>query len=240
MTKQSTKVKNQNRRGKRANGRKRNKTLASNPGQLANKPPVVRYTPDVFGFPDRLLTRLRYCDVGFIAMAAGALGNQVFRWNSTFDPDLTGTGHQPLYRDTYAAVYDQYSVIKARAKITLMNYSTSVGILCGVVIDDDASLASVPDTLMEQSHGISSFVTPLSGSKSEWEVSLSWDCQGILNINPFTSETYKTAVGSNPSEVSTLGIWAIPEDFSSTTTLRWKIELEQQVLWSELVTPTQS
>lgn len=46
---------------------------------------------------------------------------QVFRLNSIFDPDYTGTGHQPFFRDMWASQYDYYSVIKTDYEIHVWN-----------------------------------------------------------------------------------------------------------------------
>lgn len=208
------------------------------PNTNVHAPPVVRYTPNVFGFPDRMLTKLRYGDVFNITGTSGALGSYIFRWNSTFDPDFTGTGHQPLYRDTYAAIYAQYAVTRAYAKITVINPSNSYAVVCGVVTDDDTSLSGNFNVLMEQSHGKKVLLTPLSGSKSSHIFEVDWDCKSVLNIDPYSSELYKTAVGSNPTETSTLGVWLINEDGTNTVTCNFIIELIQEVLWTELITPT--
>jgi hypothetical protein len=37
-----------------------------------------------------------------------------FAGNGCFDPDITGTGHQPYYWDTYTGVYNYYSVMGSR------------------------------------------------------------------------------------------------------------------------------
>lgn len=207
---------------------------------LVHNPPIVRFTPNVFGFPDRLYTKVRYCDAINLASISGVVGTYRFRWNSTFDPDQSSVGHQPLYRDTYASIYSKYSVVKAEAKISVYNVDPGIGIICGVLTDDDTSSSSNFQTLMEQSHGINVSLTPLSGSKSEHIFNISWDCASILNIDPFTDDTYKTDVGSNPTSDSSLVIWTTSQDGTSTTQLKIRIELIQHVLWTELLTPTQS
>ncbi len=228
------KIKKQNKKGKRSSRRVNRETREAGATQ------VVRYTPDVFGFPDRLLTKLRYADVLSNSSTSGSLATQIFRWNSTFDPDFTNTGHQPLYRDTYAGVYDQYAVVRARARVIFDNPNAAVGFVIGVVTDDDTTASTTFQTLMEQSHGQRTTLTPLSGSHSSHEFLITWDCAQVLNIDPFTSESYKTAVGSNPTEVSTLVMWSKPIDGSSTAGVQVTIELIQEVLWTELTTPTQS
>jgi len=112
--------------------------------------------------------------------------------------------------------------------------------ICGLLTDDDTSTSTTFQTLMEQSHGKFVELTPLTGSKSEVIISETWDAASFLNVDPYTSEEYKTAVGSDPTEESDLLIWAIPVDGSSTNTLGVTVELIQTVLWSELTTPTQS
>lgn len=207
---------------------------------LVHRPPVVRFTPRVFGFPDRLQTTLKYADTGTITCSTGGVGLQVFRANSIFDPDATNVGHQPMYRDTYAAIYDQYAVVSATFKIRLMNLDTAKIITAGVVIDDDTSVSTNAQILLEQNHGVNTTLTPLSGSQNEWNVTVPWSCQEILNIDPYASETYKTLVGSNPNEVSSVAIWGAAEDASSTVYLHWKVEAVFEVLFTELTTPSLS
>jgi len=68
---------------------------------------------------------------------------------------------------------------------------------------------------------------------------VAWDCKKVLGINPFSSETYKTAVGSNPAEESDLIIWAVDEN-GNTGSVLMNIEIDYLVLWTELTTPSGS
>jgi len=186
-----------------------------------------------------LETRLRYADYHNIAITSGVLTKFTYAWNSTYDPNQSGGGHQPLYRDTFASIYDHYAVVRARAIIRIVNPGTT-SVLCGVVTDDDTTSSATFQTLMEQSHGSTQHLTPISGSKSEVIFRPTWDCVKVLGVDPYSSQDYKAAVGSDPSELSTLVVWAIPDDGSTTVTLNCVIELVQEVLWTELTTPTSS
>ena len=80
--------------------------------------------PD-FGFPDRMVTKLRYVDNFNLTGSAGVVGANVFRFNSCFDPDLTGVGHQPMYFDQFCGAagtgpYGRYRVISAKATVSFM------------------------------------------------------------------------------------------------------------------------
>ena len=80
--------------------------------------------PD-FGFPDRMVTKLRYVDNFNLTGSAGVVGANVFRLNSCFDPDLTGVGHQPMYFDQFCGAagtgpYGRYRVTSAKATVSFM------------------------------------------------------------------------------------------------------------------------
>jgi len=79
----------------------------------------IKMYKQVFGgFTPVLVTKLKYiqyCD--FDAGATTAAVN-VFRINNPYDPDETGTGHQPMWWDTYSAIYSQVRVTKCTIKMT--------------------------------------------------------------------------------------------------------------------------
>ncbi len=195
---------------------------------------VSRFVPNCYGFPDRLQTTLRYHFCGAVNSVAGATGKQVFRWNSTYDPDVTNVGHQPMFRDSFATIYDQYAVISARAQIRFIN-PNSTSFLVGAVTDDDLTSATSTDALCEQNHGKRALLTPLTGSKSEEMIRMNWTCKDVLGIDPYTSQTYKTAIGSDPSEVSTLVLWAA-DLTGATNGVLVDVSLEMDVLFTELQT----
>lgn len=190
------------------------------------------------GFPHKMLTKLRYVDTYSMTITTGSLAKQVMRWNSTFDPDATGGGHQPLYRDTFAAVYDQYCVVSAQIEVKLIN-PNSTTYVCGLTNEDDTSSASSVTVLCEQVKGKHTVLPPVTGSLSSHTFRMNWDARKILNIDPFTSQSYKTAVGSNPSEESDLVIWATNFDSSSGSILA-HVTLTQTVLFTELQSPSSS
>lgn len=65
--------------------------------------------------------RLTYADNYRHTVNYGASARQVFRANSIFDPDFTGVGHQPFFRDMWASQYDFYTVLACDYEIHLYN-----------------------------------------------------------------------------------------------------------------------
>lgn len=85
--------------------------------------------------PDRLYVKLRYREQLAWTQVSGNLADNVYRGNSLFDPDLTGTGGQPLGFDQWAAFYASYTVLASECKVTSM-LNGSVGpnnLIAGVV-----------------------------------------------------------------------------------------------------------
>lgn len=73
--------------------------------------------PDrVLAFPKNIITKLRYCSYGLFANTTSAAGYN-FRANSVFDPDQTSAGHQPMYFDNYAAIWNRYRVLGSEIKV---------------------------------------------------------------------------------------------------------------------------
>ena len=49
-----------------------------------------------WGFPNSLITTLRYCDGFKKSVTDGGTASQIFRANGLYDPDYTNAGHQPI------------------------------------------------------------------------------------------------------------------------------------------------
>lgn len=70
-------------------------------------PAISRFGTTVV--PDQVMVNLKYADAKVYA-GTGAI-DQIFRANSLYDPDLTGTGNQPRGFDQWSAFYARYMVV---------------------------------------------------------------------------------------------------------------------------------
>lgn len=67
-----------------------------------------------YGFPPKMHMQLRYSDSYPLATSIGAVIPYQWRLNSLQDFDLTGAGHQPMFRDNMVGIYSSYKVIGVR------------------------------------------------------------------------------------------------------------------------------
>lgn len=70
------------------------------------------------GLPKRLTVRQRYHQTITINPTLAALGYWEFRANDIYDPDFSGTGHQPSGFDQMMALYNHFVVVKSYCTVT--------------------------------------------------------------------------------------------------------------------------
>lgn len=90
--------------------------------------------------PDSFSTKLTYTLSSTIASSLGAYGHQIWRGNSLYDPDLTGTGTQPAGYNELVAFYENYRV--TGSSIELVAYSNNS------TIPDDLVLRPQPSSVL--------------------------------------------------------------------------------------------
>lgn len=96
--------------------------------------------------PDRCRVILKYTDL-YSFTAAPNPSAQVWKINSLFDPDLTGTGHQPQGFDQWSAFYNTYQVYGAKVDLEIANDTASASVQCVMAMSDTNSSAyNVLDT----------------------------------------------------------------------------------------------
>lgn len=84
------------------------------------RPTIPKSIPH--GWDNTYTVRLTYADNFRHEIAQnGSSIYQAFRVDSIFDPDATGTGHQPILRDLWASQYDFYTVLACDYRIIMYN-----------------------------------------------------------------------------------------------------------------------
>lgn len=102
--------------------------------------------------PPNQTVSLRYVEnINLAPGAAGVPAQYVWRCNGAYDPNYTGVGHQPMFWDTYASMYNHYIVTGAKivAHTWCEQTASSVGSVVGIKIDDDATVSQNVMTIME-------------------------------------------------------------------------------------------
>ena len=94
------------------------------------------------GMSSKKKVRLRYVTEITLNASGVGLSAHYFSANGMFDPDVTGTGHQPLYYDQWMVNYEHYQVLGSKIKVTALpsqNAGSTPGVF-GVVLDNNTSI----------------------------------------------------------------------------------------------------
>lgn len=192
----------------------------------------------IFGFPNSIITKLRYSTFLTLSATAGVVTSNTFAANGIFDPDISNVGHQPLYRDNYASIYDQYTVIGSKITVSFLSGSTTMGQYVGIVGDDDATTSGNLETLMEQNNSVSTQIGSINAGPTT--LSLTFEPLKDFGIDAKDDGSSATTVGSNPSELWCYKLFSLGSDGTSATTTYAKVEIDYTVKFAELQTPVQN
>jgi hypothetical protein len=96
-----------------------------------------------FPFPRSMRCNHRYVGLISVNPAIGSVGVYQFSANGLYDPDITGTGHQPMGFDQLCTYYNHYEVVRSVIRATAVNSQEGAGFNFGIKIDDNAALATV-------------------------------------------------------------------------------------------------
>ncbi len=152
--------------------------------------------------PNTLIRKLRYVDSVVLNAGAGAAANHFFSANGLFDPDVTGTGHQPLGFDQYIAMYDHYKVLSSKMTIhPLANPSASTADnqqIITIYLDDDTTAIVNSNNMIEQ--GQTSYTVLNSGASAQTKsISKSFVSSTFFSNRLSSSQLLGTS-SANPAE----------------------------------------
>lgn len=145
-----------------------------------------------------VFVNLRYV-AGF--RSDGTTFDHVFNLNSIFDPDRTGTGHQPLGRDQYATFYNRYRVWSVRVKVVgaLDPGVDNSPVTFGIVADNSGSAYTNMDQAFEQQNAYSTIVASGANSSTVVRRFRLWDVTGVSK-QAYKDDRFQALFSTDPAE----------------------------------------
>lgn len=205
----------------------------------AHMMPGIRHQRLQWGFPKSLISTLRYCDTITMASTTGAIVKQVFCANGIYDPDTTGVGHQPMWRDNFANVYNNYVVLGSKITVHYTSRSTDKSWIVGIISDDGVTISSTLSTIMESNNS----VWTVHGTSHAGPTKLSHVYEPLADIGidaKDDGDMNQTTMGANPVQVWSYIVYVAPIDGASTSTLDLAVQIEYTVKFNELLSQSQN
>lgn len=191
------------------------------------------------GFPKKICTTLKYEEPIVLNCPSGTMGNYQFSLNGLYDPNITGTGHQPMYFDQYTALYDHYCVIGAKATVRGFINPGGANAQVAILINDDTSTTgSSLDSIGEQSQACYTLANPLN--TKPFTLTKKWSAKKFFGKDVLANTDLQGTASSNPTEQSYLNVCCQALDKASTCALQFTIMIKYIVVFKELKDMAQS
>lgn len=191
--------------------------------------------------PSSLILPLIYSENVSMDCTNGATNTYLFRLNSLYDPNRSGTGHQPYMFDQFSALYDVYVVTGCKVSVT---FTTEAPIYMNVAIHGDkdtltptniSELIELPRTLYG---AINDQTQPLVLTKY-FSIDELW---GSSRSEIMSDDAFQGTASGNPTAQGTLhisGQAAILND-ASTRTVNMNVRLKYYVTFKQPKVQAQS
>lgn len=151
---------NKSRNSKR-NGNGRSKRNRSRRGGANGAVGTTTGTPQKSGFTIRSMPffgykvrkQLNYFASGAVSSGVSTANAYVFSANGMFDPDISGTGGQPMSFDQAMLFFNHYTVHRSTIKVTFMSDSTTVRASVGLFVSGSSTVTTSVEQLLENGDG---------------------------------------------------------------------------------------
>lgn len=144
------------------------------------------------------VVKMRYCET--ISMAAGTIdvmNNYLFTLSSPYDPNYTGTGHQPLGFDQWGELYNHYMVLGAKATcIATLDGSQPTSMYVAAYKLPTTSTSYTTVSTVSEAPGCQ--YRRITGSKSSARMVIKYSKKKTFRNSKNTDLT--STFGSNPAE----------------------------------------
>lgn len=168
-----------------------------------------------------MIVKMRYVERFTLNPSATAADVYLFIANSIYDPNQTGTGHQPLGHDQWKNFYQHYSVLGSKLTLKAVSAGTTGGLTgsnpVGIHIVDDTSNVSTLDTIMEQGNGTIGILP--NANAGCLKLSKTFSTKKYFNRTDVKDcSELRATFEAHPTELAYYRIAAEPFDSSGTST----------------------
>lgn len=178
-----------------------------------------------------------------ISLNAGlaSLASYVFSANGVYDPNITGSGHQPRGFDQLIALYDHCTVIASKLILTASNTDASNPVNVALMCNDDAGVVTLQSDVMENRYLKYCVLSPRDGGSSTKSLSIALNPSKFLGKSkPMSCNELQNSLNSNPPEQAFYQIYAWNSQGADVGTVDMTVRIEYTVIWHEPKQPSAS
>lgn len=195
-----------------------------------------------FPLTKKFTFKTRYVDVqrALDAGIGGIAVTDVYHLTSLYDPDFTSGGHQPIGFDQIMPMYDHYTVIGARARVSFTNTDPTHSQLVALQLKDQTTVSSNIPEIIENGMTRYQILSPAGGSRDTVTMSYNFSAKKFYGKSPMDGDKYQGTETSSPAEGAFLHVICDPQTTSNVAAVKYTILIEYIAILTEPKQLTQS
>lgn len=193
-------------------------------------------------FPPRMPCKLYYNDIlTLVGPASNTATEYNYQINSLFDPDFTGTGHQPYCFDQLAALYTNYMVTGCLLELEFFDPSAD-GIIVGYQVQGNSTSGFPANVIQERPWVESADIANTGNQHHKFRMFIPSHYGLGLKKAQYRDDTnnYGAACTASPTGGLYVRIFAISTIGSTATTVKCNVKLTFYSTFWNRITQTQS
>ena len=161
-------------------------------------------TKKSFGLGQRVTTKLCYCEYPFVVDSdVGGIGDEyIFSANGLYDPNISGTGHQPAGFDQLHTFFDHHVVLGSRITVEMRNNDATYAQICTLRLTDTPGEEVDPKVIIENGRCKWKIIDPAGAGKNDM-ATLTMACNPakfLGRANAMSDPDLKGSASNNPTE----------------------------------------
>lgn len=170
-----------------------------------------------------------------LSSATGLVSSRVYTANGLFDPDITGTGHQPIGFDQLMLAYEHYSTIRSKITVTFNNTINNAARV-GVYLSPDGTPITDPIRLME--NGLIKTITLNAGQGSIGNQHIDLNCDlklynGKKSYSQLLEDDFRGSVAANPVEQAYFIVFAFGNFSTDSMNVQYDAIISYDSIYTE-------
>lgn len=190
--------------------------------------------------------KLRFVDyASYVNPTAGSPGVYVYRANSIFDPDLTGTGNKPRGTDQLQPMYNHFVVVSSKITVHFMTpyeEATNSNSIMGISVRGASSHFADLTDYMENRNTCYKVCSHTPETPNSRTVTKTFSAKKFLGrSHPLSDPELKGGPATNPTEAAYFHVWVgEASDSVNPDPMRLVVQIDYNVIFIEPKTPPQS
>jgi hypothetical protein len=185
--------------------------------------------------PHMLKAKMKYCQYVSLTASSGILAKNVFVASSVYDPDYTGSGHQPRGFDQLMPLYDHFVVLKSRIEVdflTVVSNPQIAGVQVNAVTTPETSFIDYAEQARCETAMLPSALT--SGGVYPVKMVQHYDAREFMGIpDPITAGKLQGTIIANPADNAFYHVWVQEAAESGTCGAGATVLIEYEVAFIE-------